>query len=131
MGAIGVYHYKVWVIGEILDRYESCKNGGRKPKGKLFITPNTDEFRLHRNAYFESIVIYAVDIENIIESLESPLGEIIRHRYFEGDVRTFMEDFGIKSKREARTLITRAVNKFFNEVKKYQRRYIRPGRKTA
>ncbi len=120
MGAIGPYHYKVWVIGDILDRYESCKNGARKPKAKLFVKPNTEE-KLHRNAYFESIVIYAVDIENIIERLESPLREIIAGRYFEGDVRTFMEDFGIRNRREARRLIVRAVNKFFHEVEKYRK----------
>ena len=131
MGAIGPYHYKVWVIGEILDKYESCRNGSRKPKGKLFITPNADAFRTHRNAYFENIVIYAVDIDNILESLESPLKEIIKGRYFEGDVSTFMEDFGIKSRREARTLIVRAVNKFFAEIQKYKRSYRRPKKKTA
>jgi len=131
MGAIGPYHYKVWVIGEILDRYESCKNGGRKPKGKLFVAPSKDEFKFHRNAYFENIVIYAVDIDSIIESLEPPLGEIIRGRYFEGDVRTFMEDFGIKSKREARKLIIRAVNKFYSEIQKYKRSYRRGRSKIA
>jgi hypothetical protein len=130
MGAIGLYHYKVWIISEVLDRLESCKNGGRKPKGKLFVNPNNDRFRLFKNAYFENIVIYAVDVENIIDSLESPLREIILHRYFEGDVKTFMEDFGIKSKREARNLITRAVNKFFNEIQKYKKRH-GLGRKTA
>ncbi len=121
MGAIGPYHYKVWIIGEVLDRYESCKNGARKPKGKLFVEPNKEDVRLDRNAYFENIVIYAVDIESIIERLESPLKEIIMGRYFEGDVRTFMEDFGIKSRREARKLIVKAVNKFFHEVEKYRR----------
>ncbi len=131
MGAIGPYHYKVWVIGEILDRYESCRNGGRKPKGRLFITPSSDEFKLHRNAYFENIVIYAVDIDNILESLEYPLGEIIRKRYFEGDVKTFMEDFGIGSKREARKLIVRAVNKFYQEVQRYRRSYLRTTKKSA
>ncbi|EDP75332.1 hypothetical protein [Hydrogenivirga sp. 128-5-R1-1] len=120
MGAIGPYHYKVWVIGDILDRYESCKNGARKPKAKLFVKPS-EEKKLNRNAYFENVVIYAVDIENIIESLESPLREIIAGRYFEGDVRTFMEDFGIRSRREARRLIVRAVNKFFHEVERYRR----------
>ena len=120
MGAIGPYHYKVWVIGDILDRYESCKNGARKPKAKLFVKPS-EEKKLNRNAYFENVVIYAVDIENIIESLESPLKEIIAGRYFEGDVRTFMEDFGIRSRREARKLIVRAVNKFFHEVERYRR----------
>ncbi len=120
MGAVGPYHYKVWVIGEVLDRYESAKNGARKPKGRLFVKPNT-ESKLNRNAYFENIVIYAVDIENIIDRLESPFKEIILKRYFEGDVRTFMEDFGIESRREARKLITRAVNKFFHEVEKYRK----------
>jgi hypothetical protein len=120
MGAIGPYHYKVWVIGEVLDRYENCKNGARKPKTKLFVKPN-DEEKLHRDAYFVDIVIYAVDIENLISRMESPLREIIEGRYFEGDVRTFMEDFGIKSRREARRLIVRAVNKFFHEVEKYKR----------
>ena len=80
------------------------------------------EGKLHRNAYFEDIVIYAVDIENLISKLESPLDEIIRKRYFEGDVRTFMEDFGISSRREARRLVVRAVNKFFHELEKYRRR---------
>jgi len=121
MGAVGPYHYKVWVIGDILDRFESCKNGARKPKAKLFVKPNTEK-KLHRNAYFESIVIYAVDIENIIERLEYPLNEIIRRRYFEGDVRTFMEDFCITSKREASKLIVRAVNKFFHEIERYRGR---------
>ncbi len=122
MGAIGPYHYKVWVIGEVLDRYESCKNGARKPNSKLFVKPPEMEGKLHRNAYFEDIVIYAVDIENLISRLESPLDEIIRKRYFEGDVRTFMEDFGISSRREARRLVVRAVNKFFHELEKYRRR---------
>ncbi len=121
MGAVGPYHYKVWVIGEVLDKYESCKNGARKPKGKLFVSPSADELKLTRGAYFENIVIYAVDIENLIERLESPLDEIIAKRYFEGDVRTFMEDFGIKSRKEARRLIVRAVNKFFHELEKYRR----------
>ncbi|NPA42226.1 MAG: hypothetical protein GXO18_08140 [Aquificae bacterium] len=120
MGAIGPYHYKVWVIGDILDKYENCKNGARKPKGKLFVKPDAEE-KLHRDGYFVNIVIYAVDIENIIERLEYPLNEIIRKRYFEGDVRTFMEDYGIRSKREARKLIVRAVNKFFHEIEKYRR----------
>lgn len=122
MGAIGPYHYKVWVIGEVLDRYENCKNGARKPKTKLFIKPPEDERSLFRNAYFENIVIYAVDIEKIIESLEYPLNEIIKGRYFEGDVRTFMEDFGLKSRKEARRLIVRAVNKFFHEIERYRKR---------
>ncbi len=121
MGAIGPYHYKVWVIGEVLDRYENCKNGARKPKGKLFVRANTEE-KLNRNAYFESIVIYAVDVESMIERLEYPLNEVIRKRYFEGDVRTFMEDFGIGSRREARRLIVRAVNKFFSEIERYRKR---------
>jgi len=55
MGAIGPYHYKVWVIGDILDRYENCRNGARKPKAKLFVKPGEEE-KLHRNAYFENIV---------------------------------------------------------------------------
>ncbi len=122
MGAIGPYHYKVWVIGEILDKYESCKNGRRLPRSKIFVKPPEDEGKLFRDAYFVDVVIYAVDIENIIDSLEYPLNEIIRKRYFEGDVRTFMEDYGIKSKREARRLIVRAVNKFFHEIQKYRRR---------
>ncbi len=120
MGAIGPYHYKVWVIGEVLDRYEECKNGARKPKAKLFVKPQ-EETRLDRSAYFENLVIYAVDVENIMERLESPLGEIIRNRYFEGDVRTFMEDFGIRSRGEARRLIVRAVNKFFHEIERYRK----------
>ncbi len=121
MGAIGPYHYKVWVIGEMLDRYENCKNGARKPNSKLFVKPPEKEGKVSKNAYFEDIVIYAVDIENLISKLESPLDEIIRGRYFEGDVRTFMEDFGINSRREARKLIVRAVNKFFHELEKYRR----------
>ncbi len=121
MGAIGPFHYKVWVIGEVLDRYEDCKNGARKPRGKLFVTPATEKLKLTRGAYFENIVIYAVDVENLMERLESPLREIIAGRYFEGDVVTFMEDFGIKSRREARKLIVRAVNKFFHELEKYRK----------
>lgn len=121
MGIIGPYHYKVWIIGEVLDRYEDCKNGAIKPKGKLFVKPSEDELKLTKGAYFENIVIYAVDIESLIERLESPLREIIAERYFEGDVRTFMEDFGIKSRKEARKLIVRAVNKFFYELERYRR----------
>ncbi len=121
MGAIGLYHYKVWVIGEILDKYESCVNGARKPKAKLFIRPFEDRGRTDRSAYFENVVIYAVDIENIINSLEPPLNEIIKRRYFEGDIRTFMDDFGIKSRGEARRLIVRAVNKFFHRIEKYRK----------
>ncbi|RLJ70002.1 hypothetical protein BCF55_0263 [Hydrogenivirga caldilitoris] len=120
MGAIGPYHYKVWVIGDILDRFEDCKNGARKPKAKIFVKPRRED-KLSRNAYFEGIVIYSVDIENIIEKLESPLKEIIAGRYFEGDVRTFMEDYGIKSRAEARRLIIKAVNRFFHEIEKYRK----------
>ncbi len=122
MGAIGPYHYKVWVIGEVLDRYEECKNGARKPASKIFVKPPEKENKTRRNAYFESMVIYVVDIENIISRLESPLDEIIRRRYFEGDVRTFMDDFGINSRREARRMIVRAVNKFFHELERYRMR---------
>jgi hypothetical protein len=121
MGAIGPYHYKVWIIGEVLDKYEDCKNGARKPKGKLFVRPDSDQIKLRRGAYFENVVIYAVDIENLIDRLESPLKEIIAGRYFEWDVGTFMEDFGIKSRKEARRLIVRAVNKFFHEIERYRR----------
>ena len=121
MRTVGPYHYKVWVIGEVLDRYERSKNVKRKPESKLFIKPFKAGGRFRRSAYFEDTVIYSVDIDNLISKLESPLDEIIRGRYFEGDVRTFMEDFGISSRREARKLITRAVNRFFQEIENYMR----------
>ena len=120
MEVIGPYHYKIWVVGEILDRYENCKNGARKPSSRLLVKPPRIEGKFRRGAYFEDIVIYAVDIENLISKLESPLDEIIRRRYFEGDIRTFMEDFGIESRKEARKLIVRAVNKFFHQIVKYR-----------
>ncbi len=121
MKAIGPYHYKVWIIGEVLDRYENCKNGVLKPSTKLLLYPCKEKGKLFRGAYFEGAVIYAVDIENLINRLEPPLRDIIVNRYFEGDIKTFMEDFNIKSKKEARRLIVRAVNKFFNELEKYKR----------
>ena len=126
MRAIGPYHYKVWVIGEVLDRYEECRNGARLPNGKLFIEIVGEEFRKNRNAYFERFVIYAVDLEKIIESLESPLKEVIKGRYFEADVSTFMKDFSIKSRREARRIITKAVNKFFHELEKRRMSKVTP-----
>jgi hypothetical protein len=126
MKAIGPYHYKVWVIGEVLDRYEECKNGARLPKSKIYVEVVGGEFRKNRNAYFEGVVIYAVDLERLIESLESPYREVIKGRYFEADVSTFMKDFGIKSRREARRIITRAVNKFFHELEKRRLRRVTP-----
>ncbi len=120
MRVVGPYHYKVWFIGNVLDRYESSKNRSKKPGGKLLLKPKGGESSL-RDAYFVDAVIYTVDIESLINKLEYPLNEIISKRYFEGDVSTFMEDYGIKSRREARKLIVRAVNKFFGEVERYRR----------
>lgn len=126
MKALGPYHYKVWVIGEVLDRYEECKNGARLPKSRLYIEIVSEEFRKRRNAYFEGIVIYAVDLEKLINSLESPYREVIKERYFEADVTTFMRDFGIKTRKEARKIITRAVNKFFHLLEKHRLRKFTP-----
>ena len=118
MNAVGPYHYKVWIIGEVMDRYEECKNGARLPKSRLFVEVVSREFRKRRNAYFERIVLYVVDLEKAIESLGSPYREVIEGRYFEGDVTTFMRDFGIRNRREARRIITKAVNKFFHEIER-------------
>ncbi len=121
MKAIGPYHYKVWVIGEVLDRYEECRNGARLPKSRLYIeVVGKDLIRRKRYAYFENVVIYAVDLEKLINSLESPYREVIEGRYFEADVSTFMRDFGIRSRREARRIITRAVNRFFHMLERHR-----------
>jgi len=117
VGAVGPYHYKVWVIGEVMDRYEEYKNGRRKPSSAFFVkVPKKKEPR--RNAYFEPMVIYVVDLESLIEEMGHPLGEIIRGRYFEMDPRTLMKELGIDSRKEARRLIVRAVNKFFHELER-------------
>jgi len=118
MKAVGPYHYKVWFIGNVLDRYESSKSRSKKPGGKLLLKPKREKSSL-RDAYFVDAVIYTVDIESLINKLEYPLNEIIMKRYFERDAGTFMRDYGIDSRREARRLIVRAVNKFFNEIERY------------
>ncbi|MDQ7038853.1 MAG: hypothetical protein Q9N26_06610 [Aquificota bacterium] len=120
MKAIGPYHYKVWVIGEVLDRYEECKNGARLPSSRLYIEIVGEEFRKKREAYFENVIIYAVDLEKLMDSLESPYREVIKGRYFEADVSTFMKDFGIKSRKEARRIIAGAVNRFFRLLERHR-----------
>lgn len=120
MGGVGLYHYKVWVVGSVLDRYEELRGIGGKPSSKLFVKPSETGERLPKGAYFENTVIYLVDVDNLISKLDKPLDDIIRGRYFERDIRTFMEDFKINSRKEARRLIIRAVNTFFHELEKHR-----------
>ncbi len=121
---VNLYHYKVWVISSVLDQYELYKREkGRLSMGKLFVVPTSETS--NRNAYFEKFVVFTKDVERILEDMEEELREIIEKRYFEGDSGTYMRDKKLGSKREARKLITKAVNTFFHRLERIRRDIIR------
>ncbi len=117
---MNLYHYKTWVISSVLDQYELYKKErGKLEVGKLFVVPNEESS--NRNAYFERFVFFTKDVEKVLEGMEEELREIIEKRYFEGDLTTYMRDKGLKSKREARRLITKAVNTFFHRLERLRK----------
>ncbi len=123
-GNVNLYHYKTWVVSSVLDQYELFKKEKSKLEmGKLYVVPGGEPS--NRNAYFERFVFFTKDIEKILEEMDEELREIILKRYFEGDSSTYMLDKGLKSKREARSLITKAVNTFFHRLERVRRDIIK------
>ncbi len=120
---MGLFDYKIIVISDVLDRYDEAKERRKNiSSNRGFITINGDmKNSLFRNAKFERYVIFITDIDNIIEKLPHPYKEVIRKRYFQGDVSTFMKDFGIKSKRDANRIIRKSVNIFYDALEKYKK----------
>ena len=120
---MGLFDYKIIVISDVLDRYDEAKERRKNiSSNRGFITINGDmKNSLFRNAKFERYVIFITDIDNIIEKLPHPYKEVIRKRYFQGDVSTFMKDFGIKSKRDANRIIRKSVNIFYDALEKYRK----------
>ncbi len=120
---MGLFDYKVIVVSDVLDRYDEAKEKRKNiSSNKGFITISGDvKNSLFRNAKFEKYVIFITDIDNIIEKLPYPYREVIRKRYFQGDVSTFMRDFGIKSKRDANRIIRKSVNIFYDALEKYRK----------
>ncbi len=123
-GNVNLYHYKTWVVSSVLDQYELFKKEkGKLEMGKLYVVPGGEPS--NRNAYFERFVFFTKDVEKILEEMDEELREIILKRYFEGDSSTYMLDKGLKSKREARSLIIKAVNTFFHRLERVRRDIIK------
>ncbi len=123
MERVGVFDYKVIVVSDILDRYDEAKNKKVNPvnnKGFIKIEKSIRK-NLFKNAKFEKYVIFIADIDNIIENLPQPYRDVIRKRYFLGDINTFMRDFNIKSKREANKIIRRSINLFYDAIERYKK----------
>ena len=123
MERMGLYDYKVIFISNILEKYDEAKDKRANPvseKGFISLERNKKS-KLFKNAKFEKYVIFISDIDNIIESMPSPYKDVIRKRYFQGDINTFMRDFNIKNKREANSIIRRSVNIFFDAIERYRK----------
>jgi len=120
---VGLFDYKVIVISEVLDKYDEAKEKRNNiSSNRGFITVKEGlRNPLRRNAKFEKYVIFIADIDNIIDRLPQPYREVIRKRYFQGDISTFMKDFGIRSKRDANKIIRKSVNIFYDALEKYRK----------
>lgn len=123
MERMGLYDYKVIFISNILEKYDEAKDRKANPVGeKGFISLERDKkSKLFKNAKFEKYVIFISDIDNIIESMPSPYKDVIKKRYFQGDINTFMRDFNIKNKKEANSIIRKSVNIFFDAIERYRK----------
>ncbi len=123
MNRIGIFDYKVILVSNILERYDEARNKRFNPvnnRGFILLDKNRKN-ALFRNAKFEKYVIFIADIDNIIESMPQPYREVIKNRYFQSDINTFMRDFNIKSKREANKIIRRSINLFYDAIEKYKK----------
>ncbi len=123
MERMGLYDYKVIFISNILEKYDEAKDRKANPVGeKGFISlERNKKSKLFKNAKFEKYVIFISDIDNIIESMPSPYKDVIKKRYFQGDINTFMRDFNIKNKKEANSIIRKSVNIFFDAIERYRK----------